>query len=219
MLARINHIIFLSILLHQISWAQRLEPFGSGGNKKTGMNARSIPYENTLFYFECINDNNDFLVREEKKETYVMYFFLEDSVQEIGLRVLSPIPELVSPNRGHIVTADYSDSCDYKEKGFDPVLKISRSKKQFSRTDLSQSETKPEFILLGENDNNDEMNVKEYALIRLHAEADSLKLSPGLYSISISSATKYPLRGNFLLQIGTVPATRISPLSRDWRDL
>jgi hypothetical protein len=216
---RVTRLIAILILLNQTSWAQRLEPFGSGGNKKTGMNARSIPYENTLFYFECINDNNDFLVKDGKKEAYVMYFFLEDSLQEIGLRVLSPIPELVSPNRGHIVTANYLDSCDYKEKGFDPVLKISRSKKQFSRTELSQLETKPEFILLGENDNNDEMNVKENALIRLQSNADSLNLSPGLYSISISSATKNPMRGNFLLQIGTVPATRISPLSRDWRDL
>jgi hypothetical protein len=171
MFAKINHIIFILILLHQTSWAQRLEPFGSGGNKKTGMNARSIPYENTLFYFECINDNNDFLVRDGKEGSLCDVLFSgRQPVQEIGLRVLSPIPELVSPNRGHIVTADYSDSCDYKEKGFDPVLKISRSKKQFSRTDLSQSETKPEFILLGENDNNDEMNVKENALIRLHVE-------------------------------------------------
>jgi hypothetical protein len=216
---RVTRLIAILILLNQTSWAQRLEPFGSGGNKKTGMNARSIPYENTLFYFECINDNNDFLVKDGKKEAYVMYFFLEDSLQEIGLRVLSPIPELVSPNRGHIVTANYLDSCDYKEKGFDPVLKISRSKKQFSRTELSQLETKPEFILLGENDNNDEMNVKENALIRLQSNADSLNLSPGLYSISISSATKNPMRGNFLLQIGTVPAKRISPLSSDWRDL
>ncbi len=210
-------IFFLQIMSYSL-YSQRLEPFLSEGVAiRTGNISKRIPYENTIFYFECINEGNPFLKKEKDLETYVLFFFLEDSLEEIGFRVLSPVPELVSPNRGHTVSENYTDSCQGKSRGFDPFLRIHKATFISSLRELHQLQGSPDFILMAENDNNEEMIQKEYSLIRFITPEGGKKIEPGLYSITISAAKRTPLRGSFLLQCGSIPPGRISPFVSDWK--
>ncbi|MBK7966330.1 MAG: hypothetical protein IPK10_14305 [Bacteroidetes bacterium] len=211
--------IFLIGINSTISTAQRLSPFGSETNKRVyGEQVNRNPYDASLSYFECIDPGNAFVVKENGKEYYTLYFFIEDTLTEAGFRVLSPVPELTSPNKGHLATEDFYNSKN-KSKGFNSLLRISKADGLEKRKELLNDNSEPTWKLIGENDDSKEMDNQENSLIRIVNEKNNIFLWPGLYRIQISSADKKELIGSFLLQTGTIPAVQLSPLVADWRKL
>ena len=208
--------LFLSASL---SYAQRLPLFGSEtSQRKYGDRVNRNPYDASLSYFECIDPGNTFVVKENEKEFYTLYFFMEDTLTEAGFRVLSPLPELTSPNKGHLATEDFYTSKN-KSKGFNSFLSISKADGIEKRNELLQFKNEPTWKLMGENDDSKEMENPENSLIRLINGKNNIFLWPGLYRIQISSSEKKELIGSFLLQTGTIPAAQLSPFVSDWRKL
>lgn len=210
-------LIVLFLMTPPLLYAQRLEQFGSdSGKRESGGITHRIPYEKVISYFDFIDKDHSQLSSHKGQEEITFYFYLEDSLTELGLRVLSPVPELVTPKKGNYATNAFLDSSKNKNIGFDPVLKIKRSKSFVEKADLGRKDFIPDWVLLGENDNQNEMFRKEYALIRLVATADQNVLCPGLYCITIT-ASKESLRGSFLLQIGYNPAGSTLQLKNKWQ--
>lgn len=176
------------------------------------------PYDTQGSYFECIGDGNTFLQTEKGKEIYTLYFFIEDTLTELGVRVLSPVPELTSPNKGHIATEDFIN-CKNRSEGFNSFVSISTADQIHEKKELSTLATQPTWNVIGENDDSKEMDNPENSLLRIVNGKTDIYLAPGLYRIQISSATKKALKGSFLLQTGTLPAIQLSPLVSDWRKL
>ena len=176
------------------------------------------PYDTQGSYFEYIGDENTFLQTEKGKEIYTLYFFIEDTLTELGIRVLSPVPELTSPNKGHLVTEDFYTSKN-KSKGFNSLLSISKADEPEKRMELLQFNKEPTWKVIGENDDSKEMDNPENSLIRIVNGKNNIFLWPGLYRIQISAPDKKELIGSFLLQTGTIPAVQLSPLVADWRKL
>ncbi|MBL7925021.1 MAG: hypothetical protein JNL88_12540 [Bacteroidia bacterium] len=189
--------LFLSLLPFLPLQAQRLEPFGAeSGKRESATGVRRQPYEKVFHYFEWVEEDNIFLSRKNDKDLYTAYFFVPDSLQELGVRVLSPVPELISPNKGHFATEAYQERGATQSQGFDPVVRISRAERR----------TPPEkWLLLAENDNNTEMPVSSSSILRLLSGQNVDKLPPGLYKIEVFAAQKQGLRGAFLLQLGSIP--------------
>ena len=211
-------LLFL-FLCSSLSNAQRLSLFGSETNKRVyGEQVNRNPYDASLSYFECIDSVNAFVVNENGKEFYTLYFFIEDSLTELGIRVLSPVPELTSPNKGHLATEDFYNSKN-KSKGFNSFLSISKAVGLEKRNELLQFKDEPTWKLMGENDDSKEMENPENSLIRIVNGKNNIFLWPGLYRIQISTSNKKELIGSFLLQTGIIPTIQLSPLVSDWRKL
>ena len=212
-------VISILLLCSSLANAQRLSPFGSETNKRTyGEQVNRNPYDASLSYFECIDFGNAFVVKENGKEFYTLYFFIDDTLTEIGFRILSPVPELTSPNKGHLVTEDFYNSKN-KNKGFNTFLSISKADGLEKRNDLLLIKAEPTWKIIGESDDSKEMENPENSLIRIVNGKNNIFLWPGLYRIQISAAEKEELIGSFLLQTGTIPAVQLSPLVSDWRKL
>ena len=211
-------LLFL-LLYSSLCCAQRLAPFGSETNKREyGERVNRNPYDASLSYFEYIDSVNAFVVNENGKEFYTLYFFIEDTLTELGIRVLSPLPELTSPNKGHLATEDFYNSKN-KNKGFNSFLSISKADGLEKRNELLNYKAEPTWKLIGENDDSKEMDNPENSLIRIVNGKNNIFLWPGLYRIQISTSEKKDLIGSFLLQTGTIPAVQLSPLVSDWRKL
>jgi hypothetical protein len=176
------------------------------------------PYDTQGSYFEYIGDENTFLQTEKGKEIYTLYFFIEDTLTELGIRVLSPVPELTSPNKGHIATEDFLN-CKNRSEGFNSFVSISIADHIHVIKELSGLATQPTWKVIGENDDSKEMENPENSLIRIVNGKNNIFLWPGLYRIQISAPDKKELIGSFLLQTGTIPAVQLSPFVADWRKL
>ncbi|MFN0190318.1 MAG: LipL32 family surface lipoprotein [Bacteroidia bacterium] len=211
---------FLFLLLYSsLCNAQRLAPFGSETNKREyGERINRSPYDASVSYFECIDSVNSFVVKENEKAFYTLYFFIDDTLTELGIRVLSPLPELTSPNKGHFATENFYTSKN-KSKGFNSFLSISKADGLEKRNELLNYKAEPTWKLMGENDDSKEMENQENSLIRLINGKNNVFLWPGLYRIQISTSEKKELIGSFLLQTGTIPAAQLSPFVSDWRKL
>lgn len=217
--------IFTCLIFIGINWstsdAQRLAPFGSETNtREYGERINRSPYDATVSYFECIDSGNAFVVKENEKEFYTLYFFIDDTLSEIGVRVLSPVPALTSPNKGHIATEEFYISKN-RNKGFNSWVSLNKAIAIINRNDLPVFKKEPDWLLIGENDDSKEMDNPKNSLFRIVNGKNNIYLSPGLYRIRISSSEKdkEKLIGSFLLQMGTIPAVQLSPLVSDWRKL
>jgi hypothetical protein len=213
---------FLFLLLYSsLCNAQRLSPFGSETNKREyGERVSRSPYDASLSYFECIDSGSTFVMHENEKKFYTLYFFIDDTLTEVGVRVLSPVPELTSPNKGHFATEEFYNSKNRK-KGFNTFVSLTKAGTINSRSDLSFIKKEPDWFLIGQNDDSKEMDNPENSLFRVINGKNNIHLSPGLYRIRISSSEKdnANLIGSFLLQLGAIPGAPLSPLVSDWRKL
>ena len=202
------------------SFGQRLEQFGSEtGKRNMGERVNRIPYEKVISYFDYIKDKPDSSTQTKSIRQLDLYFFLEDTLIELGLRVLSPVPELVTPRKGDIATNEFFENTNRSYSGFDPKVKLSRAKGSFKKEDLGSKKFSPSWIVLAENDNQEEMFRKEYSLLRIVSNATGIVLYPGLYCISITGEEKKDLQGSFLLQAGFNPSQGNLRLVNSWRTL
>lgn len=217
--------IIASLIFIGINWsicfAQRLAPFGSESSTRIyGDQVVRNPYDATISYFECIDSANLFIVQEREKEFYTLYFFIDDTLKEIGVRALSPVPELTSPGRGQFATEDFYTSKN-KKKGFNSFVSLNRAVEIKNRAELSHAKKELSWKLIGENNDSKEMDKPENSLFRVVHGKNDTYLLPGLYRIRISKSenNNEKLAGSFLLQMGVIPATQLSPLVSDWRKL
>lgn len=107
------------------SQGQRLERFASvtSGLSRNGKPA-GIAYPATIRYFGYFPSGDDTLKILSTDSSLSVYFRLSGDVSELGLRVFSPVPGLVFPDRGDEVP-DYYYLFE-KDKGhfFKPVLRL-----------------------------------------------------------------------------------------------
>lgn len=203
---RLLFLLLFSIFVSTV-YAQRTEPFCASKPKDKLI---GTPYDYTQSYFEFIDNHNAFVKQVNDSDRYVIYFFLDDSLSELGVRVLSPIPPLTTPNKGNIATDDYSLHANELNKGFDAVIALFRATGTHSRNDLNLADENYSWFQIAFNDNNYENRDYKNPLLRL----ENTSIPAGLYMLTIGSREFKKLRGSFLLQIGSNPGVRINNLQR-----
>jgi hypothetical protein len=176
--------------------AQRLDRFG---------NADRISYNKIITYFGYA----DSLMKpdEIRNDTgyYHMYFWLDDSVSELAVRIFSPVPYVVMPDRGDLVSANYYENEKDKTNYFDTWISLEHAKQLSKEINI----TTAEWIQLGYNDDSSELfpqpSGKRYnSLLRIkHETGFANPLEAGLYRISFTSYKKGKVRGSYLIQVGT----------------
>jgi hypothetical protein len=186
--------------------AQRLDRFG-------GVNKYS--YNKIVTYFGYADSLSK--PDEVRNDTgyYHMYFWLSDSVAELAARMISPVPVVVMPDRGDLVSENYYANEKDKTYYFDPWISIERANGITEQKDIAKSKSST-WIQLGFNDDSNELFAQPSgnhynSLIRIKRRNDigQKPFTPGLYRVRFTAYKKGKVRGSYLLQIGT---TTILPL-------
>jgi hypothetical protein len=179
--------------------AQRLDRFGK---------ANRISYDRIATYFGYADSLSK--PDEVRNDTgyYHMYFWLNDSVSELGVRMISPVPEVVMPDRGDLVSENYYENEKDKVNYFDPWISLERSNEISILSDVAKTKTET-WIPLAFNDDSAELfkqpSGNAYnSLLRIRSA------TAGLYRIRFTSYKKGKVRGSYLIQVG---ATKKMPLN------
>ena len=199
-------IIAISCLIHLSVSAQRLDKFGSVSHQIDG---HKIPYNKIISYFGYITTDSISVELRNEKKFYYFYFNLIDATDEIGIRLISPVPDVVMPDRGDLVSENYFDNEKDKKNYFDPWIKVERAV-DFKSEDSLKKDSCFSWILFGSNDDSSELFAQpdgksNNSLLRIINRTDSVekKLLPGLYRIAFTNNKNQTIKGGFVIQVGT----------------
>ena len=186
--------------------AQRLGRFTMSKFAAGGQNNIAYPMQKS--FFGKLPSNSIMGYVQNDTTFYFMYLWLPTPVKELGLQLISPVPQFSSAWKGDYEAADYHDSLKAEGKYFDPNLEVSFCR--FMESDLLEDTTRNRLLarLEGRNDNSSEAPVqpsmkRNNSLIRLGVtETDTSYVAAGLYTLTIRSSNGEKPEGTFVLQIG-----------------
>ena len=183
--------------------AQRVDKFASNGKV----------YKPLITYFGYINPESMPDEILNGKNFYYLYFKIADTVPEIGVRIISPVPTVLMPDKGDLVAENYFDNEKDKTHYFDTWIAIERAI-DLNQKDFSKSDTTIKWIQLGFNDDSSELfpqpNGKyNNSLLRLKTKPDdATKIAPpGLYRLRFTDNKNRQMFGSFVIQLGTTAST------------
>jgi hypothetical protein len=197
--------------------AQRLDRFAM--SKFAAGGEKGIAYSmQKSFFGKLPSDTIPFYILHDTTYYYV-YLWLPKPVRELGIQLISPVPQFGSARKGDYEAEDYHDSLKIAGKYFDPVLIAER----MLGIDSPEAALKrgKEFMvnmMFGRNDNSNEAPsqptmMRKNSLLRIGVnEKDSTYAPAGVYMILFTSADNKKPEGTFVLQVGVteiVPGLKI----------
>lgn len=198
-------LLAVCLLLQTVS-AQRLDKFGSISHQIAG---NKIPYPQIKTYFGYVETDSISSYIHNEKKFYFLYFGITDTIQEMGIRLISPVPDVLMPDKGDLVTENYFDNEKDKKNYFDPYLKIEKAL-DYKTTDFLKPDTAFRWMLLGSNDDAAELFAQpdgksNNSLLRIvsHTDTTGKMLLPGLYRIAFTDFKNQSLQGSYVIQLGT----------------
>ncbi len=198
------HILLVPFMLT----AQRLDRFGSvsSGLYRNGKPA-GIAYQQYIRYFGFVSLPDNAQEYPAGRVVSRLFFSLTDSVTELGLRVLSPVPQMAFPDKGDLVSENYFPNEKDKARFFNPQLRLYLARPN-PQLPAGQAE---DWILLAENDNSRELPMQpdgKYgnSLIRLYDKKDPLKksIAAGTYKIELWNADSTLCSGSYIVEAGCI---------------
>lgn len=202
-MARFIVIIFLLCAVLQEACAQRTAPFISiSGNRGFPAITNPLPYEKPQTLFEYIDSTCTFLNQKKTGWTYTAYFEINDSLQELGIRIISPLPDLLSPAKGDITTNAYDEKPEKDNTGFKPEIY------------LLKAVAKSEDMNFIEMQDMTPLKMKDrlHPTIRLVSKDEKNLLAPGIYKLVIFTQDRSKPSGAFALQFGSIPRIKMPAL-------
>jgi|GEM_PF-1926910 len=207
-------IIFIFCLLiasDTDAFSQRLEKFVSR-ERSHERNGAIVPvaYPDIANYFGYLApDTSSRSAQAEPAKTY-LYFWLRENVSELGIRVISPVPELVFPDKGDIASESYMINEKDKADSFSPSFKLYKAKGISPATTYNAKPGEIEWSFIAENDKQKDepwtqVNKKNYTLVRLQDQStDASKTDrSGFYKLVIFTTDTLSSTGSFLVQVGS----------------
>lgn len=211
-------ILLLNFLIVVSSTGQRLERFGAetGMEERNGIVHRS-GYSGLVNYYGYIKHGASPDDMRNGKPVFYLYFYLNDTLPEIGVRLITPVPEVVFPDKGDIVSENYLQNENEKSGTFNSWIILERAYSIKSFADIATKLDKTGWLRLDQNDDADELLNKTNSLLRIKA-TDKQFIPPGLYRVGISTLKNDEVKGGFLLQLGAtiaLPGVKLSPKAAD----
>lgn len=180
-------------------FAQRTNPFLSiTGTRGYPAIQQAVPYEKARTCFDYIDSSNVTIYRVGEQNAFSLYFFIENPLQELGLRFISPLPESFSPNKGDQVTYSFENADEPKVKGFNASIALNRI--EINNADTIVIQLTDETPLKFKERNNPTIRITDK------------NFKPGWYQLQIISKEKEMPFGYFALQIGSIPAMKFPEL-------
>jgi hypothetical protein len=197
-LLMIRMTLFICLLLTATScWCQRLEHFAAFDAQ-----GRKIGYTHIRNYYGFIESDSRPDTVIQGKEVYFLYFHLNDTLPDLGLRIVNPVPALCMPSTGDAVSDNYYAHEQDKSGRFNTWMALERE-------DAPSEWRQIEF-----NDDGKEAPEATNSIIRID-DKKNYRLVPGNYRVVITSSKKEKLAGGFLVQSGSYGNIKSMNFSRD----
>ncbi len=207
-----NVLLLLCIVALGIqSQAQKLGKFGADLGKKSIMGKEiRIPYTSLMSYYGYVG--GDSKPDEEKggKKYYYLYVWVPVAVPELGIRMVSPVPEADAPEAGDFKSPNYDKNASDKTSYFDTWIAFDKAAGIISSADIKAKAKGASWNTIDKNDDCSDLPAnpgghKYNSQIRMTSEiSNPLKaLTVGLYRIGFTTYKTGDVKGSFLAQIGT----------------
>jgi hypothetical protein len=201
-------IICLSFAIN--ATAQKLDKFGADLGKKSLMGKEvRVPYTDLSSYFGFVKPGTAPDEVVNGKKMYYVYVWIPVAAPEIGIRMISPVPEGTKTTEKDIVSADYTANATDTKSYFDTWISFERAESVLKLEDVATKAKTTKWISIEQNDDSSEMPAqpsgsKYNSLMRITSDTSNpaKSLVMGLYRIGFTTYKRGEVTGSFLAQIG-----------------
>jgi hypothetical protein len=209
------------IMIATQTQAQKLDKFGADMGKKSlaGKEIR-IPYTDNMMYYGYVKPGTAPDEVKDGKKYYYLYVWIPAVAPEIGVRMISPVPEKMAPTEKDIVSEEFKANSADKTNFFDTWISLEKAEGVVSMDMVKSKGASAKWNVIDQNDDSGEMPAqpsgsKYNSLMRITSEVSNpLKaLTVGLYRIGFTTYKKGEVQGSFMAEIGApikLPGVKIS---------
>lgn len=203
--------------LNKIAAGDGLPELTSSKTKRLGFTKVSIPYANTTNYFGYIDKEVEPDAQINGKNAYFIYLWVPGAIDELGVRMISPVGELAEPEENDFVQNNFNSKFNADDDTwFDTWIRVERMD-AISPTSIKTA--KKVIQVLDENDDGDDTyeekrHARYNSLSRIKTELSSptKALVRGLYRVSLTTYKKGKVEGSFVASIGSnIPGVKMAP--------
>ncbi|MFI5218970.1 MAG: LipL32 family surface lipoprotein [Bacteroidia bacterium] len=208
------------------SFAQKLDKFGADMGKKSvmGKDVRA-PYTDVISYYGYVKPGGTPDEAREGKKYYYLYLWVPAAAPEIGIRMVSPVPDKMAPAETDFVSPDYKDNMTDRANYFDTWVTLERALEVTSLDQVAAKAKTSKYTSYGHDDDSGELPAqpsgsKYNSLMRVTSDVnDPLKsLVAGLYRIGFTTYKTGEVQGSFIAQVGApvkLPGVKIAKNPED----
>ncbi len=197
--------------------------------KKTVMRKEiRVPYTDLVSYYGYIVPGAVPDETRDGKKFYYLYLWIPAVAPELGIRMISPIPEGMKASETDFIGVDYAANAAENKNYFDTWITLERAEGITSADDILNGKTAT-WNSFGVNDDSGEMPAqpsgsKYNSLMRITSETGNpaKALVVGLYRIGFTTYKVGEVQGGFLAQVGApvkLPGVGISANLEDLQKL
>ena len=194
-----------------LSNAQELDKFKADLGKKVVMGKEvQIPYTDVISYYGYVKPGAKPDEEKGGKKYYYLYVWIPAVAPEIGVRMISPVPDKMKQADADVVTADYTANKADKANYFDTWISFEKAEGITSIDQVVGKASTAKWNTIDQNDDSSEMPAqpsgsKYNSLMRMTSEVSNpLKaLTVGLYRVGFTTYKVGEVKGGFLAQIGS----------------
>jgi len=190
--------------------AQKMDKFGADMGKKSMMGKEiRIPYTDMNSYFGYIKPGATPDEVKGGKKMYYVYVWVPIAAPEVGIRMISPVPDSVKQSDGDYVTEEFKANSTDTKSFFDTWVTFERAIGIIDIKDVAAKAKTAKWVTMETNDDSGEMPAqpsgsKYNSLMRITSStSDPMKaIVMGLYRVGFTTYKVGEVQGSFLAQIG-----------------
>lgn len=200
----------ICLALGMTATAQKLDKFGADLAKKSVMGKEiRVPYTDLQSYYGYIKPGAAPDEVKNGKKMYYVYVWIPIAAPEIGVRMISPVPDSMKPGDKDYVSPMYTENAADTKSFFDTWVTLERAEGIMKLEDVAGKAKSAKWVSIDKNDDSSEMPAqpsgsKYNSLMRITSNpSDPMKsLVMGLYRIGFTTYKTGEVQGSFLAQIG-----------------
>lgn len=200
------------IFLFKFAEAQKLPGFDADlGMKKVFGQEIRLPYTDVLSYYGYIKPGSTCDEERGGKKYYYLYLWIPTAIPELGLRMVSPVPKEMKPEKLDYVMDEYTENSSDRTSYFDTWICLEKSDVYFNDSNFVDKVKNANWTMMAQNDDSDELpkqpSGKKYnSMMRISSDANNptKSLVKGLYRIGFTTYKTGEVKGSFIAQIGAV---------------
>ncbi|MFN4027522.1 MAG: Lipl32 family lipoprotein [Flavobacterium sp.] len=200
----------LCLALGMSATAQKLDKFGADLAKKSVMGKEiRVPYTDMTSYFGFIKPGSKPDEVKNGKKMYYIYVWIPVAAPEIGIRMISPVPENNKPTDKDYISPDFTANAADTKSFFDTWVTFERAEGILKIEDVATKAKTAKWTTIETNDDSSEMPAqpsgsKYNSLMRITSDTSNptKSLVMGLYRIGFTTYKTGEVQGSFLAQLG-----------------
>jgi len=190
--------------------AQKLDRFGADLGKKSVLGKEiRLPYTDLTNYYGYISPSTAPDEVKNGKKMYYVYVWIPVAAPELGVRMISPVPDGLKSSDKDYISPDYTANAADKSTYFDTWIVLERANGIMKLEDAASKAKTATWTTLENNDDSSEMPAqpsgsKYNSLMRITSDLSNpaKSLIAGLYRIGFTTYKTGDVKGSFFAQIG-----------------